>query len=42
MERRVPDTTKLEQLTGWKPRRSLEDILNDVIAFERSRLAAGA
>ena len=42
MERRVPDTTKLEHLTGWKPARSLEDILNDVIAFERSRLAAGA
>jgi UDP-glucose 4-epimerase len=42
MERRVPDTTKLEQLTGWRPRRSLEDILNDVIAYERSKLATGA
>jgi nucleoside-diphosphate-sugar epimerase len=42
MERRVPDTTKLEALTGWKPTRSLDDILDDVIAWERSRLAAGA
>jgi len=41
MERRVPDTTKLEELTGWRPRRSLDDILNDVIAYERSRLATG-
>ncbi|MDP1794331.1 MAG: GDP-mannose 4,6-dehydratase [Acidimicrobiales bacterium] len=32
MTRRVPDTSKLEALTGWKPTRSLEDILNDTIA----------
>ncbi|MEO5680204.1 MAG: GDP-mannose 4,6-dehydratase [Acidimicrobiales bacterium] len=32
MRRRVPDTTKLRELTGWEPTRSLEDILDDVIA----------
>jgi UDP-glucose 4-epimerase len=42
MERRVPDTTKLERLTGWTPTRSLDDILDDVIAYERRRLAADA
>jgi UDP-glucose 4-epimerase len=42
MERRVPDTTKLERLTGWRPERSLDDILDDVIAHERATLAAGA
>ncbi|MDX6595978.1 MAG: UDP-glucose 4-epimerase [Solirubrobacterales bacterium] len=42
MERRMPDTTKLQTLTGWQATRSLGDILDDVIAFERGRLAAGA
>ena len=42
MERRVPDTTKLERLTGWAPKRSLDEILDDVIAFERAQLATGA
>ena len=42
MERRVPDTAKIHGLTGWEPKRSLDDILDDVIAFERTRLAAGA
>lgn len=35
MERRVPDTTKVEALTGWRPERSMEEILEDVIAHER-------
>jgi UDP-glucose 4-epimerase len=35
MERRVPDTTKVEALTGWRPERSMEEILADVIAHER-------
>ena len=42
MERRMPDTTKLQTLTGWQATRSLGDILDDVISFERGRLAAGA
>jgi UDP-glucose 4-epimerase len=42
MERRVPDTEKINALTGWEPTRSLPEILDDVIAFERARLATGA
>jgi UDP-glucose 4-epimerase len=41
MERRVPDITKIRALTGWEPTRTLDDILDDVIAFERQRAAAG-
>lgn len=40
MTRRVPDTTKLRTVTGWAPRRSLEDILTDTVAQVRSELAA--
>jgi UDP-glucose 4-epimerase len=36
MERRVPDTTKLEALTGWRPTRSLDDIIGDVVRHERT------
>jgi UDP-glucose 4-epimerase len=36
MERRVPDTTKLEALTGWRATKDLGDVLDDVIAFERA------
>ena len=32
MRRRVPDTAKLEALTGWAPTRNLDDILNETIA----------
>ena len=35
MQRRVPDTTKLRDLTGWAPTRSLDDILSDSIAEAR-------
>ena len=35
MERRIPDTGKLETLTGWRARRSLEDVIEDVIEHER-------
>ncbi|MGQ0668920.1 MAG: NAD-dependent epimerase/dehydratase family protein [Actinomycetota bacterium] len=40
MERRVPDTSKVNSLTGWQPTRSLDDILDDVIDHERAGLAA--
>jgi UDP-glucose 4-epimerase len=40
MQRKVPDTTKLRMLTGWLPRRSLDDILTDAIAHARRELAA--
>ncbi len=32
MQRRVPDTGKIEQLFGWRAERTLEKILDDVIA----------
>ncbi len=32
MARRVPDITKIISLTGWKPRQTLTDILDDVVA----------
>ena len=37
MERRVPDIGRIRGLTGWEPTRSMDDILNDVIAFERAQ-----
>jgi UDP-glucose 4-epimerase len=36
MLRRVPDIGKVERLVQWRPSRSLDDILRDVISFERS------
>jgi UDP-glucose 4-epimerase len=30
MRRRVPDTTRLHKLTGWTPKRSLDDIILDI------------
>jgi len=36
MRRRVPSTEKLRRL-GWSPRLGLDDILRDVIAYERER-----
>jgi len=39
MERRIPDITKIRDLTGWSPTRTLDDILDDVVAFERARVA---
>jgi UDP-glucose 4-epimerase len=39
MRRRVPDTTKIRTAIGWQPQRSLGEILDDVIAFERARMS---
>jgi nucleoside-diphosphate-sugar epimerase len=36
MARRVPDTSKVRALTGWETKRSLTDVLDDVIAEARS------
>jgi UDP-glucose 4-epimerase len=38
MERRVPDCGKIEKWTGFRPKRSLEQIIADVIADRRMRL----
>ncbi|MFD8564445.1 NAD-dependent epimerase/dehydratase family protein [Streptosporangium canum] len=40
MARRVPDTTKIRELTGWTPRRTLDEILADVVREARADLAA--
>ena len=37
MRRRKPSTDKIHALTGWQPEKSLVEIIDDVIAFERSR-----
>ena len=36
MRRRIPDTTKIQNLTGWKPALSLNDALVRLIDFYRS------
>jgi nucleoside-diphosphate-sugar epimerase len=35
MQRRVPDTTRIRSLLGWSAERKLDDVLCDVIDFER-------
>ena len=38
MNRRVPDCSKLERAIGFRPRTSLEQIVDDVIADQRARM----
>jgi UDP-glucose 4-epimerase len=40
--RRSPDTSALQKLTGWRPRLTLDQALDDVIAFQRTELAVEA
>jgi UDP-glucose 4-epimerase len=40
MRRRVPDVGKLRALTGWRPTRSLGEILDDTIAHARAERRA--
>lgn len=40
MTRRVPDTTKLRELTGWVPRRTLDEILIEVVKEARKDFLA--
>jgi UDP-glucose 4-epimerase len=37
MQRRVPDTSRIEALTGWRPTINLDAILRNVITHERAR-----
>ena len=37
MMRRVPDTSKIRDLTGFRPQLGLDDILNNVIEYQRQR-----
>lgn len=40
MRRRVPDTSKIHRYIGWQPRRTLDDILHDVVAsFANDKVA---
>jgi UDP-glucose 4-epimerase len=42
MLHRIPSTAKIQSAIGWQPERTLDDILADVLAFERSRVEAPA
>jgi nucleoside-diphosphate-sugar epimerase len=33
--RRKPDTTRLRELTGWRPAKNVDDAIDDVILHER-------
>ena len=37
--RRVPDTSALTQLTGWRPTRTIDEAIDDVISAEQSPVA---
>lgn len=39
MERRLPDVSKLERFTGFRPRRGLSEIIADVVAEKRAARA---
>ena len=41
MHRRVPDLSKAARLLGYRPTRSLDDILHDVIQDKRARMPLG-
>ncbi|MBN1218841.1 MAG: GDP-mannose 4,6-dehydratase [Anaerolineae bacterium] len=38
MQRRVPDTSRIQTLLGWQPRYSLDEILRAVMEYEQNRL----
>ncbi|MCB1332745.1 MAG: GDP-mannose 4,6-dehydratase [Roseivivax sp.] len=40
MTRRIPDVSKLERFTGFRPRRSLQTIIDDIVAEKRAARAA--
>jgi len=40
MPRRVPDTARIRDLTGWVPQRSLDDILDETLAEARTEAEA--
>ena len=42
MQRRVPDVSKLERFIGFRPRTSLDQIIDDVIAEQRAAMGLAA
>ena len=40
MQRRRPDTTRINTLLGWEPTRSLDEVVKDVAADVISRIGA--
>ena len=38
MYRRMPDNSRIRELTGWQVQRSLEDIIDDVAADLKNRI----
>ena len=38
--RRKPDVTAIKQLTGWTPSRTVDEAIDDVIAYEQAARAA--
>ena len=42
MLHRIPSTAKIRATIGWSPERSLHDVLEDVLAFERGKVEAAS
>jgi UDP-glucose 4-epimerase len=40
MRRRVPDVSKIRQFTGWEPVTSLDETIDQIIVYQKSRLKA--
>jgi UDP-glucose 4-epimerase len=40
MHRRVPNTSKIQSLTGWKPKKTLAEIIEDVSNYTRANIKA--
>lgn len=39
MQRRFPDITRINRLTGWRPVRTIDQIVDDVVHYERQQSA---
>lgn len=42
MIRRVPDISKIRELTGFEPRTSLDEIIRSIVTYQKSQCATGA
>ena len=41
MVRRLPDVSRLESVTGFRPRRTLAQIISDIVEEKRAQMADG-